>query len=41
MRLTATLLATWIVSLALGAAWSGLDASYDAASYKEDPFIVG
>lgn len=41
MRLTATLIATWIAAIALGAAWSGVDASYSAASYQDDPYIVG
>ena len=41
MRLTATLLATWITAIALGAAWAGYEGTYTAAAHQEDPFIVG
>jgi hypothetical protein len=39
MKWTATLIGTWVAALALGAFWSGLDASYTTASDQNDPFI--
>ena len=41
MRLTATLLATWIAAIALGAAWAGYDASYTTIAQQDDPYIIG